>query len=357
MNQNQNRDNINARDLWRVKNGIPQDSGNSRMPGGRKKPPRSLLVFGSILVGFLLLGILLKIAGFSGLDQNTTDEAAIREDHIAVLYIEGTIGDSDENYNQQYILENINSMIDNDSNEGLMLYVDTPGGSVYESDEVYLKIREYQKTTKRPVYAYFASQATSGGYYLSASSDKILANRNCWTGSIGVTMGTIYDISGLLEKYDIKAETITSGPNKSMGSSTEAMTDQQREIWQSMIDEAYDQFVGIVADGRKLDESYVRSIADGRIYTAKQAKANKLVDDVVDTYDDAVARMQEDCDLEDAEVYELRYQPEESLLSGLVSSARKLAGAISEKSDISALTQLMEKQSQIELQYLCEEKK
>lgn len=357
MNQNQNRDHINARDLWRAKNGMPQGNGNSRTPGGRKKPPRSLLVFGSILVGMLLLGILLKIAGFSGLDQNNTDAASIHQDHIAVLYIEGTIGDSDENYNQQYILENINSMIDNDSNEGLMLYVDTPGGGVYESDEVYLKIREYQKTTKRPVYAYFASQATSGGYYLSASSDKILANRNCWTGSIGVTMGTIYDISGLLEKYGIKAETITSGPNKSMGSSTEAMTDQQREIWQSMIDEAYDQFVGIVADGRKLDESYVRSIADGRIYTAKQAKANKLVDDVVDTYDDAVAKMQEDCDLEDAQVYEFRYQPDESLLSSLVSSAKKLAGVSSEKSDISALTRLMEKQSQIDLQYLCEEKK
>ena len=228
---------------------------------------------------------------------------------------------------------------------------------MYESDEVYLKIREYQKETKRPVYAYFASQATSGGYYISAPSDKILANRNCWTGSIGVTMGTIYDISGLLEKYGIKSESITSGPNKAMGSLTEPMTDQQREIWQSMVDEAYDQFVGIVADGRKLDESYVRSIADGRIYTAKQAKANKLVDDVVNTYDDAVAQMQKDCDLEDAEVYEFCYQPDESFFSSLVTSARKLAGAAGEKSDISALTKLMEKQDPIEPQYLCEERK
>ena len=337
MNQNQNRDEIRAKDLWRAKNGMPQGNGNNRTPGGRKKPPRSLLVFGSILAGVLLLGILLKITGFSELDQNKTDAASIHEDHIAVLYIEGTIGDSDENYNQQYILENIDSMIENDSNEGLMLYVDTPGGGVYESDEVYLKIREYQKETKRPVYAYFASQATSGGYYISAPSDKILANRNCWTGSIGVTMGTIYDISGLLEKYGIKSESITSGPNKAMGSLTEPMTDQQREIWQSMVDEAYDQFVGI--------------------YTARQAKANKLVDDVVNTYDDAVAQMQKECDLEDAEVYEFCYQPDESLFSSLVTSARKLAGAAGEKSDISALTKLMEKQEPIEPQYLCEERK
>ena len=93
MNQNQNRDRINARDLWHAKNGMPQDNGNSRTPGGRKKPPRSLLVFGSILAGVLLLGILLKITGFSGLDQNVADASAISEDHIGVLYIEGTSGE------------------------------------------------------------------------------------------------------------------------------------------------------------------------------------------------------------------------------------------------------------------------
>lgn len=355
MNQNQNREPIRAKDLWHAKNGMPQ--GDQKPPGGRKRPARSLLVFGSILAGMLLLGILLKAAGFSGPDQNNTDAASIHTDHIAVLFIEGTIGDSDETYNQQYILENINSMIDNDRNEGLMLYVDTPGGGVYESDEVYLKIREYQKTTKRPVYAYFASQATSGGYYLSASSDKILANRNCWTGSIGVTTGTMYDISGLLERYGIKAEAITSGANKAMGSSTQSMTEEQRQIWQTMINEAYDQFVGIVADGRKLEDSYVRSLADGRIYTAKQAKANKLVDDVVNTYDDAVEQMQEECGLEDAEVYEFRYQPEEDLLSGLVGSAKRIVKAAGRQSDLGALTQLMEKQDEMTLQYLCEEKK
>ena len=352
QNQNQNREALRARDLWHAKNGMPQ--GNGRTPGGRKKPARSLLVFGAVFAGVILLGIILKIAGFSVLDQNVSDAATIHEKHIAVLYIEGTIGNSDENYNQQYVLENINSMMENDDNEGLMLYVNTPGGAVYESDEVYLKVREYQKETKRPVYAYFASQATSGGYYISASSDKILANRNCWTGSIGVTTGTMYDISGLLDKYGIKAQSITSGPNKAMGSSTEPMTDQQKQIWQSMIDEAYDQFVGIVADGRKLDESYVRSIADGRIYTAKQAKANKLVDDVVSTYDEAIAQMQEECDLKDAEVYELWYQPEENLLGDLITSVRKMVSAGGKDSDIAALTRLMQQQSQPELQYFCE---
>ena len=131
------------------------------------------------------------------------------------------------------------------------------------------------------------SQATSGGYYISASCDKIIANRNCWTGSIGVTMGTLMDISELLENLGIKTNTITSGANKAMGSSYEAMTEEQREIFQSLIDEAYDQFVGIVADGRDMSEKEVRKIADGRIYTAKQALDNGLID-AIGTMEDAV---------------------------------------------------------------------
>lgn len=160
--------------------GVPKTAcrrimGITRHREGVKNHPGLCLFLGAFWQDCSCWGSWLKITGFSGLDQNKTEAASIHENHIAVLYIEGTIGDSDENYNQQYILENIDSMIENDSNEGLMLYVDTPGGGVYESDEVYLKIREYQKETKRPVYAYFASQATSGGYYISAPSDKILA--------------------------------------------------------------------------------------------------------------------------------------------------------------------------------------
>ncbi|MFR0902395.1 MAG: signal peptide peptidase SppA [Anaerovoracaceae bacterium] len=166
-------------------------------------------------------------------------------------------------YNHQYILNAIDAMIYDDNNKGLILYINTPGGSVYASDEVYLKIREYQEITGRPVYSSMQSQATSGGYYISAPCDKIIANRNCWTGSIGVTMGTFIDLSELLGNLGIKTETITSGDNKSMGSSTEPMTDEQRAIFQALIDEAYEQFVGIVAEGRGMTDAEVKN-SDGR---------------------------------------------------------------------------------------------
>lgn len=318
-----------------------------------KKP---FIIFGAILGGIILLAILFQFAGINVRSDASYLSGAetIHEDHIGVLYIEGTIMEGDTTYNHAYALDAIDGMMENDDNEGLMLYVNTPGGGVYESDELYLKIKEYQDMTERPVYAYLGSQATSGGYYISAPADKIAANRNCWTGSIGVTMGNLYDISGLLSKYGISVTTITSGTNKAMGDMTAPLTDEQKQILQSLVDEAYDQFVGIVAEGRNLDEAYVRSISDGRLYTAKQAQSVHLIDDIVETYDDAINDMMDEYELWDCEVYEFRYEPEYGLLGGLIQSMDKLAEAASGNSDINALAELMESNNELPLQYMCE---
>lgn len=318
-----------------------------------KKP---FIIFGAILGGIILLAILFQLAGINVRSDasHLSGAETIHEDHIGVLYIEGTIMEGDTTYNHAYALDAIDGMMENDDNKGLMLYVNTPGGGVYESDELYLKIKEYQDMTERPVYAYLGSQATSGGYYISAPADKIAANRNCWTGSIGVTMGNLYDISGLLSKYGISVTTITSGANKAMGDMTAPLTDEQKQILQSLVDEAYDQFVGIVAEGRNLDEAYVRSISDGRLYTAKQAQSVHLIDDIVETYDDAIDDMMDEYELWDCEVYEFRYEPEYGLLGGLIQSMDKLAEAASGNSDINALAELMESNNELPLQYMCE---
>ena len=319
---------------------------------------KALLLFGCILAGVLLLGCI--TAAFRGVNPDhergdISGASGVRGSHIGVLYIEGTISEDSGTYSHQYALDAVDGMMNNKSNKALMLFVNTPGGGVYESDELYLKIKEYQEYTERPVYAYFASQATSGGYYVSSSADKIIANRNCWTGSIGVTIGTLYDISGLLQKYGIKTETITSGANKAMGDITVPMSDQQRNIFQSLVDESYDQFVSVVAQGRNLDTDYVKTIADGRIYTAKQAESNKLIDDIVGTYDEAVEEMIYDCGLVGCDVYEFRYQPQQSLFSGFVESVDKFTEALSGNSDINAITDFLNDSNQLPLQYMCEE--
>ncbi|MEG0662139.1 MAG: signal peptide peptidase SppA, partial [Anaerovoracaceae bacterium] len=229
-----------------------------------------------------------------------------------------------------------------------MLYVNTPGGSVYESDELYLKIKEYQQETGRPVYTYMAAMAASGGYYISAPTDKIIANRNTWTGSIGVTIGTIYDVTGLMEKYGIKAVTIDSGANKSMGSITQPMTPEQQEIFQGLVNEAYEQFVSIVAEGRSLSVDQVKTLADGRIYTAKQAMEVGLVDEIA-TFGEAKEKMIEDYGLGQCNFYD--FQPQEmGLLETLMSTASQLnAGS---GGDIQSLMQLMNKKGDFPIAYM-----
>lgn len=211
---------------------------------------------------------------------------------IARIKIEGVIEKEGESYNQKWLLETIEKLTKNKKNAAMVLYIDSPGGSVYESDEAYLAIKKYKEKTKRPVYAYFASLAASGGYYIGCSADKIIANRNTITGSIGVIAGRFLDLSEPMKKYGIKSETIHAGKNKTMGSITEPVTKEQRAIMQTLADECYAQFTKIVSDSRKLDLEKVRELADGRIYSASQAKELGLVDDIA-TFDEAISILKE----------------------------------------------------------------
>lgn len=218
--------------------------------------------------------------------DNTSSVSLPDSEFIGVINIVGEIGQSSSDvfsdsgtYNHSLYMNYIEKMEKSKKNKGILLYVDSPGGAVYESDELYLRLMEYKKKTKRPIWAYFASQACSGGYYISMAADKIYANRNTWTGSIGVIVSLV-NCKELYDKLGIKEIDIASGKNKAMGSAALDLTEEQRQILQSLVDEAYDQFVGIVADGRKMKEDEVRKLADGRIYSAKQAKDNGLVDEI-----------------------------------------------------------------------------
>ena len=209
--------------------------------------------------------------------------------YIAKLCIEGTIEEANSTYNQKWLLNTIDDLKYDDNNVGIILYLDTPGGGVYEADEVYLALLDY-KTTGKPLYAYMGPLAASGGYYIACAADRIFANRNTLTGSIGVIAGGSLDLTKLMENVGIKYTTVHAGKNKNMGNYNEPLSDEQRAIYQGIADECYDQFTSIVAVSRKMKKDDVIKLADGRVYTAKQAQKNGLVDTIC-SFDDTVEHM------------------------------------------------------------------
>ena len=244
-------------------------------------------------------------------------------DYIARLDIKGTIQEKNETYNQAWLLDTIDCLINDDKNKGLFIFVDSPGGTVYEADELYLKLCEY-KESGRPIYAYFAHMAASGGYYIGCAADYIMTNRNCTTGSIGVIMGPIYTLTGFFEKYGIESTSITAGKNKNMMNINEPLTDEQRKIMQDYIDEAYDQFTGIVAKERDLSIEKVRELADGRVYTAQQALKLKLIDKIC-SYNDAVEYTKSELfGNEDVAFEYIEYEREKSFMELLTEMSSKI---------------------------------
>lgn len=216
-------------------------------------------------------------------NQNNTEFLPNFSEYIGVIYVEGTIQEKNKTYDHEFLLNTIYKLKKDKKNLGLMVFIDSPGGTVYHSDELYLSLRDYSKTGK-PVWAYMGSMACSGGYYIACGAEKIICNRNCLTGSIGVIAGQSVDLTELMAKYGIKMTTITAGKNKNMLNLDSPMTEEHKEIMQSIADEAYEQFTGIVSGSRGLTLAKTKELADGRIYTAKQALENGLVDHIA-TFD------------------------------------------------------------------------
>ena len=166
---------------------------------------------------------------------------------------------------------------------------------VYPKDvlrTVYEEAIHRSKTTGKPIYVYQGPMAASGGYYISCAADQIYANRNTLTGCIGVISGTTFDMSEFLNNLGIKAETIHSGKNKNMMNFNEPFTDEQKDIMQSISDECYEQFVSIVANARKMSYKQAADLSDGRLYTAKQALENGLIDRI-DSWENMIEHLSE----------------------------------------------------------------
>lgn len=242
-------------------------------------------------------------------------------DYVAVVKVVGTIQEQTSalsvggEYQHTTTMDYLDSLMKDPNNKGILLYVDSPGGTVYESEELYDKLMEYKAKTKRSIYDYMAHYAASGGYMTSVAADKIYANQSTTTGSIGVIMSG-YDMTGLYEKLGIRYVSITSGKNKD----SSKLTDEQIAIYQSQVNETYQSFVEKVAEGRKMSAEDVKALADGRTYTAKQAKENGLIDEI-GTYEQAQNAIKKEAGAHT--LYEL---PESSAswLSALFSEAKSV---------------------------------
>jgi protease-4 len=177
------------------------------------------------------------------------------------------------------IREELKKAADDDHIKALVLRINSPGGTVTASDIVYREIEAFKAEKKIPVVAVMMDVGASGAYYVALAADRIVAHPTTVTGSIGVIMLTV-NAQGLLEKIGLSASAIKSGARKDMGSPFRGLQDDEREIFQSVIDTLHAQFMSKVAERRKLGLEAARAVADGRIFTAEQALAARLVDQI-----------------------------------------------------------------------------
>ncbi len=163
----------------------------------------------------------------------------------------------------------------------VVMRINSPGGEVTASDEIHNEILRTRNNHGKRVVASLGSLAASGGYYVATACDRIVTNQNTLTGSIGV-LGIVPNLEELLAKVGVRANIFKSGALKDASLGLYPMSDEAKKVWQAMIDEAYQQFVKVVAEGRDLPADRVREIADGRVYTGRQAKDLGLVDEFGD---------------------------------------------------------------------------
>lgn len=277
---------------------------------------------------------------------------------IVVLEVEGVIQDigsagslfAASGYDHKLFMEQL-EVVKNDSTvKGIILRVNSPGGGVVESAEIHDKLVEIMKEKKKPVYVSMGSMAASGGYYISAPATKIFASPDTLTGSLGVIMEG-YNFSELAKKLGIETMTIKSGPYKDIMSSTRKMTEEEKNILQKMINNAYEGFVQVIAEGRGMSIEKVKKIADGRIYDGRQAKELNLIDEF-GYLEDAIATMKKDYrNMRNATV--VRYTESFSFSSLFQMGAKNLL--LGENSETSLLIQLFNTRNSPRLMYLYSE--
>jgi protease-4 len=263
----------------------------------------------AILLGLLGVVAIVSLGGGGGRWEEHVLQGDGRR-KIAVINVTGEIhgGESAGGFSTSAgaadVISQLEQAAEDDVVEAIILRLDTPGGAVVASDDIARAVRRVREDV--PVVASMADVSASGGYYVASQAERIVASPATITGSIGV-IAILPNLEGTADKLGIKPVVLKSGELKDVGSPFKAMTPEERDLYQRLLDEAHNQFIGSVASGRGMPEDEVRELADGRPYSGEQAKANGLVDELGDldhAFD--VALDLAGVDRDDARLVELR---------------------------------------------------
>jgi protease-4 len=237
-----------------------------------------LIILGIVAV-FAIGFTLVLLSMFGNASESTETITTGSGDKIALVELKGIISSSED------IVRQMKKYREQRGVKAILLRIDSPGGGVVASQEMYEEVRKTRESGK-PVVVSMGALAASGGYYVACGGTRIVANRGTLTGSIGV-ISEFLQVQELLGKIGVDMKTIKAGKLKDAGSSTRKMTDDDQKYFQSLMDEVHRQFIRVVETERKLSHADMLAIADGRVFTGERARDLGLVD-TLGTYEDAV---------------------------------------------------------------------
>jgi protease-4 len=197
---------------------------------------------------------------------------------VAIVRVEGPILDSYQT------VEELKAFADDPLVKAIVLRIDSPGGGVAPSQEIYNAVKRVRRENNKTVVASMGTVAASGGYYIAVATDRILANPGTLTGSIGVIM-QMANFEELLEKIGVKSVVVKTGKFKDLGSPFRPMVEEERQLLESVMNDTLSQFIEAVAEGRSMDTAEVEQLADGRVFTGRQARSVLLIDEIGDLQD------------------------------------------------------------------------
>ena len=287
------------------------------------------VVFFCMFVGMIMIAsMVVAMAGsMEQLNMNVGGESQLGErfvlgektatDKIAIINVIGMIAGSEDGF----IARQIRQAAKDANIKAVVLRIESPGGTMAGSDYYYHLLKDMKDDREFPVIVSMGSVAASGGYYIAMAGDEIYAEPSTITGSIGVIV-SLYNGAELLEKVGIEPTPITSGPLKTMGSFSKPLTDEEREVWQRLVDSNFNRFKQVIREGRKVfadDPAKLDKLATGQVFAADEAKEKELVDEI-GYLDDAVKKAMNLTGLTENNSKVIRYRPKRSFMETLMES-------------------------------------